>query len=74
MGKIKDVIGKYIPFIWWVYMAVLSLCACVCCATQAACGFGTFWAICGAIGTGLSILIYAWQAYGEFLEIKEGER
>ena len=68
MEKIKDIIGKYIPFVWWVYMAVLSLCACVCCAAQAACGFGTFWAVCGAVGTGTAAFIFAWQAWGEWQE------
>ena len=73
MEKIKEIIGRYLPFAWWVFLALLAVCACVCCSVQAACGFGQFWAICGAVGAGLSVLIYGWQAYGEILEMKEGE-
>jgi hypothetical protein len=73
MRKIVDKIGAWFPFALWVLMALLALSALVCCAAQAACGFGQFWAICGAVGAGLSVLIYGWQAYGEILEMKEGE-
>lgn len=73
MRKIADKIGAWFPFVLWVLMALLALSALVCCAAQAACGFGQFWAICGAVGAGLSVLIYGWQAYGEILEMKEGE-
>lgn len=73
MRKIADKIRAWFPFALWVLMALLALSALVCCAAQAACGFGQFWAICGAVGAGLSVLIYGWQAYGEILEMKEGE-
>lgn len=73
MRKIADKIGAWFPFALWVLMALLALSALVCCTAQAACGFGQFWAICGAVGAGLSVLIYGWQAYGEILEMKEGE-
>ena len=68
MGKIKDIIDKYIPFVWWVFLALLAVCACVCCSVQAACGFGKFWAICGAVGSAFSVLIYAVQAYSEWID------
>lgn len=72
MERIKEIIGMYLPFAWWVLMAFMAVCACVCCCAEAAEGYGRFWEVCGAIGAGVSFPIYAWQAYGEWLEIKEG--
>lgn len=68
MEKIKEIIARYLPFAWWVFLALLSLSACVCCSAQAACGFGVFWATIGAIGTGLSVVIYGVQAWGEWVD------
>lgn len=68
MDNIRNAIAKYILFVFWICMALLALCALVCCATQAACGFGQFWAICGAVGSGIGMIIFGWQAYGEWLE------
>lgn len=68
MEKIKDIIARYLPFAWWVFLALLSLSACVCCSAQAACGFGKFWAICGAVGSAFSVLIYGVQAWGEWVD------
>lgn len=73
MEKIKQFIGTWLPFAWWVLLALLILAALVCCIAQAAVGFGAFWAICGAVGTGLALPIFAWQAYGEFIEAREGD-
>lgn len=68
MRKIADKIGAWLPFALWVLMALLALSALVCCAAQAACGFGQFWAICGAVGSAFSVPIYAVQAYSEWIE------
>lgn len=68
MEKIKDIIARYLPFAWWVFLALPSLSACVCCSAQAACGFGVFWATIGAIGAGLSVVIYGVQAWGEWVD------
>jgi hypothetical protein len=68
MERIRETIGRYLPFAWWVFLALLAVCGCVCCSVQAAAGFGEFWAVCGAIGSGLSIPIYATQAYVEWLD------
>lgn len=71
MEKVKKVFEKYGVFAWWILLALLVLCACVCCSVQAACGFGRFWAICGAVGSGIATLVFAYQAWGEWLEAKE---
>jgi hypothetical protein len=68
MDNIRNAIAKYIPFVFWICMALLALCALVCCAAQAACGFGVFWATIGAIGAGLSVVIYGVQAWGEWVD------
>lgn len=73
MERIKEIIGKYLPFAWWVILSFLALCACICCCVGAAEGSGVFWEVCGAIGAGISVPIYAWQAYGEWLDIETNE-
>lgn len=35
---------------------------------------GGFFGICGTIGCALSAIIFGWQAYGEWLEAREGEK
>ena len=68
MEKIKEIIGRYLPFAWWVFLALLMLSATICCIAQAAAKIGVFWAVCGAVGTGTAVLIFAWQAWGEWQE------
>lgn len=68
MEKTRDIIGKYLPFAWWVFLALLMLSATICCIAQAAAKIGVFWAVCGAIGCMISMGIYAFQAWGAWLE------
>ena len=68
MEKIKEIIGRYLPFAWWVLLALLTLCAAICCISQAAAKIGVFWGICGAVGTLIATVIFAVQAWGEWLE------
>lgn len=68
MERIRETIGRYLPFAWWVFLALLMVCAGVCCITLASAGIGTFWAICGATGAAIGVLIFAFQAWGEWLE------
>lgn len=67
MEKIKDIIARYLPFGWWVLMAILMVCGVVA-------GFmaGGFFGVCGIIGCTLSAIIFGWQAYGEWIEAREG--
>lgn len=65
---LSEKIGRLIPFLWWIFLILLVLCAMVCCIAQAACGFGSFWAICGAVGCGITLFILAIQAWGEWLD------
>lgn len=68
MDKIRESIGRYLPFAWWVLLAILTLCAAICCVKLAAAGIGTFWSICGAIGAAIGTIIFIFQAWGEWLD------
>ena len=64
MKKRGDIIGKYLPFAWWVLMALLMVCGVVA-GAKAAGFFGT----ATIIGCVIAFAIFAWQAYGEWLDI-----
>lgn len=68
MEGIKKFINRFGAFIWWVLQAILCLIALICCVSQAAAGIGVFWAACGSMGCMLSLIIFAWTAYAEWLE------
>jgi hypothetical protein len=71
MERIRDVVGRWLPFAWWLLMVAMLVLGFACCVAQACSGSNVFLAVCGAFGTGISVLIFAWQAYGEFLEARE---
>lgn len=62
--KIEDIIGKYLPFAWWVLMALLMVCGVV--AGAMVKGFFGTTAIIGCV---IAFTIFAWQAYGKWLDI-----
>lgn len=69
MEKIKDLIDRYGVFAWWIFMCILTIASMTgCILGMSKCG-----AICwlGLIGSFFSLLIFAWQAYGEWLEAKD---
>ena len=59
--RIKETIGKYLPFAWWVLMALLSVAGVV-----AGMKAGGFFGICTIIVSCLSVCIYAVQAWSEW--------
>lgn len=59
--KIKETIGKYLPFAWWVLMALLSVAGVV-----AGIKAGGFFGFCAIIVSCLSVCIYAVQAWSEW--------
>lgn len=63
MERIGAIIGKYLPFAWWVLMAILMVCGVV-----AGAKVGGFFGVSAIIGCILAAAIFAWQAYGEWLE------
>ena len=63
MEKIREIIGKYLPFAWWVLMALLMVCGVVAGAMVK----GLF-GVSAVIGCVIALVIFAWQAWGEWLE------
>ena len=59
--RIKETIGKYLPFAWWVLMALLSVAGVV-----AGIKAGGFFGFCTIIVSCLSVCIYAVQAWSEW--------
>lgn len=63
MAKIRDMVGKWIPFAFWIFMTILMIFGIISGAMQ-----GGFFGICGIVGCFISAVIFGWQAYGEWLE------
>ena len=61
--KIKDIIGRYLPFAWWVLLAVLAIAGIV-----AGIKCGGFFGICAIIVSLISVGIYGFQALAEWKE------
>ena len=59
--RIKDIIGRYLPFAWWVLLAIFSIAGIV-----AGIKAGGFFGICTIIVSCLSVCIYAVQAWSEW--------
>ena len=61
--KIKDIIGRYLPFAWWVLLAIFSIAGIV-----AGAKVGGFFGICAIIVSLISVGIYGFQALAEWKE------
>ena len=61
--KIKETIGKYLPFAWWVLLAIFSIAGIV-----AGIKAGGFFGICAIIVSLISVGIYGFQALAEWKE------
>ena len=59
--KIKETIGKYLPFAWWVLLAIFSIAGIV-----AGIKAGGFFGICAIIVSLISVGIYGLQAWAEW--------
>lgn len=68
MMRNGEIIEKYLPFGWWVLMAILMVCGVVA-------GFmaGGFFGVTAVIGCLIAAAVFAWQAWGEWLEIDTKE-
>ena len=65
MEKIGAIIEKYLPFGWWVLLALLMVCGVVAGAKA-----GGFFGVTAVIGCLIAAAVFAWQAWGEWLEIE----
>lgn len=63
MEKARDIIGKYLPFAWWVLLALFSICGIV-----AGAKVGGFFGISTIVVSIISIIIYAWQSVAEWID------
>lgn len=68
MEKIREIIGKYLPFGWWVLMAILMVCGVVAGAMVKG-----FFGVSAVIGCLIAAAVFTWQAWGEWLEIDTKE-
>lgn len=68
MEGIRAIIEKYLPFAWWVLMALLMVCGVVAGAKA-----GGFFGVTAIIGCLIAAAVFAWQAWGEWLEIDTKE-
>lgn len=59
--KIKETIGKYLPFAWWVLLAIFSIAGIV-----AGAKVGGFFGICTIIVSIISVGIYGLQTWSEW--------
>lgn len=59
--KIKDIVGRYLPFCWWVLLALLAIAGIV-----AGIKAGGFFGICAIIVSSISIAVYGLQAWTEW--------
>ena len=59
--RIKETIGKYLPFAWWVLLALLAIAGIV-----AGIKAGGFFGICASIVSLISVGIYGLQAWSEW--------
>lgn len=68
MKRVKAIIEKYLPFAWWVLMALLMVCGVVAGAKA-----GGFFGVSAIIGCLIAAAVFAWQAWGEWLEIDQAD-
>jgi hypothetical protein len=68
MKRVKVIIEKYLPFAWWVLMALLMVCGVVAGAKA-----GGFFGVSAIIGCIIAAAVFAWQAWGEWLEIDQAD-
>ena len=65
MERIREIIDMYGAFAWWVLMAILMVCGVVAGAKA-----GGFFGVSAIIGCLIAAAVFAWQAWGEWLEIE----
>lgn len=66
--KIKDIIGRYLSFAWWVLLALLAIAGIVAGAMLIGADMtaGRFFGICAIIVSLISVGIYGLQAWSEW--------
>ena len=66
METLRDKIGRWLPFAFWVFMTAMMVITLIVSISLAVARLAVF----GIIGSGISIVIYAIQSVGEWQEAK----
>ena len=68
MNRIKEIIETYVIFAIWILMCFLMIAAVVgCIAAIEKCAF---FGVCGLVGSIVALLIFIWEAWGEWLDAR----
>ena len=70
METLRDKIGRWLPFAFWVFMTAMMVITLIVCISLAVAKLAVVWAVLGIVGSGTSIVIYAIQSVGEWQEAK----
>lgn len=70
METLRDKIGRWLPFAFWVLMTLTMVIALIVSIRLVVAKIAEFWAVIAIIGSGISIVIYAIQSVGEWQEAK----
>lgn len=70
METLRDKIGRWLPFAFWVFMTLLMVITLIVSISLAVAKLAVVWAVFGIIGSGISIVIYAIQSWGEWQEAR----
>lgn len=70
METLRDKIGRWLPFAFWVFMTAMMVITLIVSISLAVAKLAVVWAVFGIIGSGISIVIYAIQSVGEWQEAK----
>lgn len=73
METLRDKIGRWLPFAFWVFMTLLMVITLIVCISLIVAKLAIVWATIGAVGCLLNIAIYAIQSIGEYQEAKNYE-
>ena len=71
--RLRDSIGRWLPFGFWVLMTIVAVITLIVCISLIVARLAVVWATIGAVGCLLNIVIYGIQSIGEWQEAKNYE-
>ena len=69
--RLRDKIGRWLPFGFWLLMIAISIITLIICVSLIVAKLVVVWSTIGLIGSLINIAIYAIQAVGEWGEAKD---
>ena len=70
METLRDKIGRWLPFAFWVLMTIIAVITLIVCIYLVAKKIAVVWSIISMIGSLVSIVVFAIQSWGEWIEAK----